>query len=353
MQGIIQEGLKRGKVERLRGELDYHRFKDPFRRVERGTVIIGRRVIWGFPHIKRIFTLEKGLERNIKDGSVFVEEKIDGFNVRIASVRGRIFGFSRGGFLDSFITEKAREMGLEGFFSKHPGYVLCGEMIGNTPYTEPTDEFDVRLFVFDIDSGDGSYLSPQERYDLLKKSGITCVPRLGRFESGDTESIRRVARSLEKGRKEGMVIKSADRKQAVKYVTPSADINDILGASDRFLDMPSGFYYQRVMRSAFFISDFGLGREKHAKELGRAFYDGLMEAIAKVRAGREIDSEFEILVRDPRIWDEIRGHKSKDVGYELLWKRKEKGRTRIRFRKIYWKTTRTLSSLAAGKGVTD
>jgi putative ATP-dependent DNA ligase len=352
-QRVIAEGLKRGKADRPGGELDYLRFREEFRGIERGTVIVGKRVIWGFPHIRRIFTLGRGIEKNMGGCTLFAEEKIDGFNVRIASIGGRIYAFSRGGFLDRFVTEKAREMGLEGFFAGRPDHVLCGEMIGNTPYTEPTGKFDVRLFVFDIDEGDGEYLAPEERYRLLKAHGIQGVPVLGKFESSDIKGLKRLALSINKGRKEGMVLKSLDRQKTVKYVTPWSDIDDIAGEAGVFFDMPIGFYYQRILRSAFFISDFGLDREEYSKRLGRAFYDGLIKAIRESSQGREIGAEFEISVRDPAIWDDIRKHMSREVRLEELWRRKEDGRTRIRFRKIYKKTSKTLIAYSSGKGITD
>ena len=103
----------------------------------------------------------------------------------------------------------------------------------------------------------------------------------------------------------------------------------------------------------FFIRDFGLGQEKHSNARGKAFYKGLIGAIKTVESGKNIEREFEILVRNPKIWDEIKSHQSRNVGYEKLWERKEGGKTRIRFRKIYWKTTRELKSLSSGKGVND
>ena len=99
--------------------------------------------------------------------------------------------------------------------------------------------------------------------------------------------------------------------------------------------------------------DFGLGQEKHSNALGKAFYKGLIGAIKTVESGKNIEREFEILVGNPKIWDEIESHQSRNVGYEKLWERKEGGKTRIRFRKIYWKTTRELKSLSSGKGVND
>jgi len=44
---------------------------------------------------------------------------------------------------------------------------------------------------------------------------------------------------------------------------------------------------------------------------------------------------------------------SKEVRLEKIWERKEKGKTRIRFRKIYLKTTKKLAAYAAGSGIVD
>ncbi|MDD5171814.1 MAG: RNA ligase [Candidatus ainarchaeum sp.] len=350
---VLKEGLKRGKADKPPGELQYIRFREGFRSVERGTVVIGNRVIWGFPHIKRIFTLEKGLKRNMTGDMFYAEEKIDGFNIRIASVNGKIYAFSRGGFLDMFVTEKAREMKLERFFRDNPGMVLCGEMIGNTPYTEPADGFDVKLFVFDIDEGDGDYFPVEQRYNLLKRYGIESVPKLGRFRSDDYSGLRRLALVLNRGKKEGMVLKSADRQSAVKYVTPWADVDDIAKASGMLFDMPIGFYYQRVLRSAMFINDFGMDRDGYARKLGRAFYDGLIDAIRRAGDGEEIYADFEIRIKDKAVWNDVRRHMSKDVKIEEISRKEFDGRTRIRFRKIYKRTTKTLMAYAAGKGITD
>ncbi len=350
MQKIILDGLESGKIEKQKG---YLRFTGPFRGIERGTVLIGNRIIWGFPHIKRIFTLGAGISRNIKGESLYIEEKIDGFNVRIAYIRGKIFAFSRGGFLDAFATEKAGEMKLEKFFKAHKNYVLCGEMLGNTPHTEPTKKFDVKLLVFDIDQGDGKYLPPKEKYGLLVKYKIPGAAKLGRYSTKNIQKIRSAVKKLNRGKKEGIVIKSADRKTLVKYVTPFADIDDISKCSGRFFDMPAGFFYQRILRSSFSIEDFGYDKDKYALALGRAFYSGLSKSIKKTRKGNKIDGEFEILIKDKKIWAEIKKHMSREVRLEKLWEREDKGKTRIRFRKIYLKTTKKLAAYSAGSGIVD
>lgn len=350
---VVKEALKRGKAQKLSEAIEYIRFRESFRGIERGTVIVGNRIVWGYPQIKRIFTLKKGLKRNMPPCELYAEEKIDGFNVRFASIKGNVYAFSRGGFLDSFVTEKATDLRVDKFFKDYPGYVLCGEMLGNTPYTEPTKDFDVRLFVFDIDEGDGVYLPCEDRYKILKKFGIEHPPVMGKFHSEDYNGLEKLVLSLNKGNREGMVLKSTDRKNLVKYVTPNSDIKDISEASHEFFDMPIGFFYQRILRSAIFVNDFNMDQDKYALKLGKAFYSGLMKSIRKAGRGEEIAEEFEILVRDEGIWKDIRKHMSKEVRLEELWKRKEGKKTRIRFQKVYRRTSNKLISYTAGKGVTD
>ncbi|MFH1393964.1 MAG: RNA ligase [Candidatus Micrarchaeota archaeon] len=350
---LLKKALERGKVEKKEEELGYLRFIDDFSGVPRGTVIVGTRVIWGFPHIPRIFTLEEGVKRNIKDKEVYLEEKIDGYNLRIARIKGKVYAFSRGGFLDSFSTEKARGMRLDGFFNAKPRHILCGEMIGNTPYTKPSGKYDVKLLVFDIMREDGDFLQCASRHELLKKFGIEGVPFLGKFRADDGNSLKRVALSLNKSNKEGMVIKAADRKTVVKYVTPNADIEDIANGAAIYLDMPPGFFYQRVLRSGIFMKDFALEQEKFAKKLGEAFYSGLMKALKETEKGEEASEEFEILIKDPAVWQHIRNHMSHGVHLEEVFRREEEGGTRIRFLKKYKKTSRLLKAYLHGKGITD
>ncbi len=360
MERLIRDGMKEGKVEQRKAwdGTEYIRFIDSYGHVERGTAIINGKVIWGFPHIKRIFTLENGLAKNMPPYTAYLEEKIDGFNVRIASTNGKIYAFSRGGFVDAFVTEKARELKLERFFSDYPESILCCEMIGNTPYTEPTNDFDTRLYVFDIDEGDGVYLRVDERYRLLTKYKIESVPKLGKFncKKGKKEytKLRKLFLNLNNGKREGIVFKSQDRKYVVKYVTPWSDINDIAQASDCFFDMPIGFFYQRVLRSAFAISDFGLDRKKYEQELGNAFYERLVSAINNSKAGKPIAAEFQISITDLRVWEDIKKHMSKEVKLEEISTNiGNDGKTRIRFIKIYKETTKTLTAYANGKGITD
>ncbi len=357
----IEAAIKKGKAERREGAgLEYIHFREDVHWIERGTIIIiagdgnQKRIIPGYPHIHRIFTLERGLERNIKDDEIFIEEKIDGYNVRVISIDGEIFAFSRGGYLDLFVTEKAREMKLDRFFRENPGWTLCGEMIGNTPHTEPTREFDVRLQVFDVMDEEGGYLGCADRYALLDVYGILGVPRLGRFKRKDTAKLKKLFISLDKRGVEGMVIRGGVSGQTVKIVTPSSDIRDIAESSSKLFDMPIGFFYQRVLRSAFTTHDLKLKKNAQAVKLGHAFYDALIDAVDDATKGRGVYEDFEITIREPCIWDEVMRAGSKEIKISVISRKEMKdGRIKIKFRKEYRESSKTLISYANGKAMSD
>lgn len=347
---LIQQARARDKLVEHKEELHYFRFREDFRSIPRGTVLLRNKVLWGFPHIPRIFTLKKGIGKNIH-APFFIEEKIDGFNVRIAKVGDSIYAFSRGGFLDPFATEKAREMKLKKFFAKYPKYMLCGEMLGNTPYTKPTKKFDVKFLVFDIDNGTGSYLPCEEKYKLLKQYGISSVHLYGKFNK--PKNAERIAMSILKSKKEGIVIKSKNRAKVVKFVTPFADIDDIEYGSRLLFDLPEGFFLQRVLRSAIFLKDFRLDRSKYGAKLGQAFYKGLIQALKQIEHKGSIIQEFTIRIKDPKIWKKILKHTSKEVKLEKTYQWKKAGYTYIRFKKIYKKTSKKLRDFLRGKSLID
>lgn len=357
---FLEDAKARGKLIFHSEEINYARFREDFRSIVRGTVVLGDgsdRVIFGFPHISRVFTLEKGIARNIKSDSFYAEEKIDGFNLRVAKIGKKKFAFSRGGFVDPFSTEKVRSDAVvpDSFFRDYPDYVLCGEMIGNTPHTPPTREFDVRFLVFDIADDSGKYIAPSEKYAVLKKYNIESVPQLGKF-SKSSESIKRlhgVAVSLNKAHKEGMVLKADDRKSIIKFVTPNADIDDIAHNSHLLFDMPTGFFLQRLLRSSIFVSEFGLDQKNYASELGNAFSVRLLSALKDTEAGSGAFEEFEVLLSDKKTWDGIMKHMSSEVRVEILFRSETKSGIRIRFKKIYKKTSKKLHSALSGKGQED
>ncbi|MGV8176833.1 MAG: RNA ligase [Candidatus Bilamarchaeaceae archaeon] len=352
----LEKARRKGRVELRKEEITYERVREEVGSISRGTVLLpGGRAVCGYPHIKRVFALEKGVARNISSTEIWAEEKIDGFNLRVALIRGNVYAFSRGGMLDHFATEKVRGLpGIAKFFSKHGAHVLCGEMIGNTPYTSPTNDYDVKFLVFDIDAGENEYAPQEEKYALLRRFGIEGVPVFGKFRTADARKLKSLAVKINQARKEGMVMKSPDRREVVKFVTANSDIQDIAETFYRMHDMPIGFYYQRLIRSGMFVKEMELSHREYGDKLGKAVYEGYIRWLRRVEKGEPVSEHFEIIVRDPASFEWIRKNTGKEVKIEKEFEREEPdGRTRIGFRKVYRKSDKALREMLGGKAQTD
>ena len=124
--------------------------------VERGTVILGDdAIVRGYPSIPRVLALDAGVTSFFEtDETVVAEEKLDGFNVRVAAVGDSDgpLAFTRGGYVCPYTTAKTRELlDLDPFFEKHAEKMLCAELIGpETPYSthdyDGVDSYAIRVF---------------------------------------------------------------------------------------------------------------------------------------------------------------------------------------------------------------
>lgn len=349
---LIESALKKKKAEKIIEEFEYIRFREEYKKIPRGTVIINNQIFFGYPHIKRVFNLKKGIERNIKSNYFFIEQKVDGLNIRVVKINGSIYAFSRGGLLDHFATEKIRELNFDKFFLENPNHIICGEMIGNTPYTKASDEFDIKFYIFDIENGNGEYLGVKKRQQLIEKYGFLAVPFLGEFTKTDYEQIKIIIIKLNHENCEGIVIKSPDRLETIKYVTSSSDLSDIAETSDKFFDMPIGFFYQRIIRSFLFSKEIEVEINQEQK-IGQAFVKGLNLAVQRIEKGIEINEEFTIYIKDEKIFENIKKHMSKEVKIEEISRQIIGDKTKIKFRKIYKKTNKILKSYLNGKAIED
>ena len=108
---LLQAALREGhaREESFDGTA-YVRFADDYHGVPRGVVVMQGRVIPSYPPIGRIFALENGLRRHFA-GRFHAEEKLDGYNVRIACVGGRLLPFTRGGFVCPFTADRLSDLG--------------------------------------------------------------------------------------------------------------------------------------------------------------------------------------------------------------------------------------------------
>ena len=85
----------------------YKRIKKNFRGFNYGEIIIDEHIVPLYPPIYRCYNFKKALRNQFQESEKFlVEEKMDGYNVRIINYAEEILCFTRGGFVWPYTTEK-------------------------------------------------------------------------------------------------------------------------------------------------------------------------------------------------------------------------------------------------------
>lgn len=309
-------GLEKGKVAEAVGRrnvtliedysVPYLRFTKEVGKAEAGTVAFltdKLQYIRGFPKIRRAMFLKSSLKKHFKD-KVQAEEKMDGYNVRVASVDGKIVAVTRGGLVCTYTTERIREeLGRNAFFEDNPGLMLCGEVVGlMNPYQMKSypEARDFGYFVFDIrDRRTGEARETKERAKLIDKYKLPSVKNFGVFSTKDGEKLLKLVRQLGKDRREGLVLKDPAMKTQVKYTANQSTNSDLRYAFKFFFDYGQPFFFRRLIREAFQTYELGLtGAEldKEASDLGRSMLIPMVDTIRKIAEGKEVTEDFEIKV---------------------------------------------------------
>ena len=283
----LQHALDHHKArhESLPGGAEYLRVTDDVHGLLRGTVLAGERLVHGYPHIGRILRLETGLAQQF-DGPFWVEEKIDGYNVRVARLGGELVALTRGGFVCPFTTDRLPDLLDLRFFDDHPDRVLCAEVAGpDQPYVvghPPQVTDDVQIFAFDLMAvGEPGFLPDDETQTLLDAYRIPRAPRFGRYTAARWMEVRDLVRRLGEDHREGVVLKAeGPGGRRAKYVTGASCVDDILATVDNLPQLPAEYFTGRVLRLALFLAEQGEDAQPGARErLGEAFVDGLLQAI--------------------------------------------------------------------------
>lgn len=291
----LAAALESGKARRVRSlGVDYVRYTDDLKGVPRGTVVVGERAIFGYPHIGRMLSLRHGLEAHFGD-TVWAEEKINGYNVRIARIAGRAMAFTRGGFLCPFTTDRLPDLIDTAVLDAQPDGVLCAEVAGpDNPYHQdypPFVEDDVELFVFDVMHLDSpGFVAQADKQALIAEWGLPGTPSFGRYPTTAVDALTDLINDLDDRGGEGIVFKdNANGEHRAKYVTPGSNIADIRGAAASIMDLPAEFFTDRVLRLVIGALDTGRPLDEGAKQaLGEAFVDELQRAIRQFRTERHV-----------------------------------------------------------------
>lgn len=225
-----------------------------------------------------------------------VEEKLNGFNVRLADV-GEPLAFTRSGLVCPYTTARAREqLPLSAFFADYPDEMLCAELIGpEVPYTSHDyDYIDTNSFqVFGIrDRESGDPLPVAKRRDRCEEYGFEQPRHFGRYETeAAVEGVRDAIATVDAAGREGVVITAADGKAMVKYTTESQHHNELAYAFSLPFDHGQDFLFSRVVRDAFQAVEFDEDDDRlrdRARDLGESILLPMVETIRDVDTGETV-----------------------------------------------------------------
>ena len=360
---LVKEAVRQRKArsEEFLG-LQYLRFSDDYKDIPRGTAIFQDTVVWGYPHIGRIFMLEKGLREQFKN-PFWVEEKVDGYNVRIFKVEDRVVALSRGGYLCPFTMDRLPEFINLEFFEENPDLVLCAEVAGpENPYIEESPPFveeDIRFFVFDImRKNEQGFLSQEEKLRLIEKYSLPSVEVFGRFTHEDVDRLKKLLIRLNEEGREGVVLKEdSEENRRAKYITSYANLSDIKVTTKNMLQLPPEYYTNRILRLVLFMEEEGIERTEHLyEELGRAFIDGLFEAIEQFKREHKVYRTFRCRFRrkeNALALMELLHRTSRHIQVVQRDLKEEDGYWVLTFDKIFLNMTGLLGHLLSGGLVFD
>jgi putative ATP-dependent DNA ligase len=358
----ITGALKRKTLQYVKGKRELFRFDKPVSSVEEGTSVFLEplEVVRGFPKISRTLILYPALIKHFSScKKVAVEEKMNGYNVRVALIRDEIVAITRGGFICPYTTEKANDLIRRDFFHDHPDLVLCGEMVGpDSPYVPKTfyNIESLDFFVFDVrEKNSGNPMPVNERRRLMDEYGIKSVLLFGEFDVGRVHTeITEIIKSFGDTLREGVVIKDpAMLLPPVKYTSSLSNCQDLRYAFEFYNDFGRDFFFGRVCREAFQSVDWDEDEDRirnRCQKLGESILMPMISTIKKKKAGERIAENVQIRVKNLTTVSEFEGY-LKLLGIDAVFETPEKmgDEYLIRIKKIHQSTNDKTQTILGGQ----
>ncbi len=340
------------------------RFDSHVSGIEEGSVLIVKddsfELIRGFPKIKRAMTLVPSIERNFSEaGSVIVEEKMNGYNVRVTEYRGELIALTRSGHVCPYSTERARHLLNHDFFKEHPELVIYGEMVGpDNPYV-PKDIYGLEsldFFVFDIRyKADGKPLPVMKRRELAGNYGFTQVKLFGEFDIQQASAeITEIIRELGKTEHEGVVIKDPEMVlQPIKYTCSEGNNADLRHAFRFYNDSGRDYMFPRVVREGFQSFEWNESEEElkqRCLRLGESILRPMIRSIREVENNKRISEDVRIRVKDRDTIDRFRSYLER-LGVDVVFSDPERigDEYLVRINKVNQSTTDKTKSILEGQ----
>jgi putative ATP-dependent DNA ligase len=332
-QERVQHIFEKNYLARNWGKHDnLFRFDKEISRIEKGTVLYEKgdsfEVIMGFPKIRRAMVLDPSLKKHFSGlEKVTVEEKMNGYNVRVANVKSDILAITRSGYVCPYTTERAKEkLDLE-FFDDFPELVLYGEMIGpDNPYV-PKEIYgieSVEFYIFDIrEKNSGNPLSLSRKREILEEYGFLQVKCFGEFPlQTAAEEIAKIVQELGKIEHEGVVIKDPDMVLApLKYTSSQSNCSDLKHAFKFYNEAGRDYMLSRIVREGFQTVEWNEDEAEFKKrymQLGESILSPLRETVRTVKNRQRIYEDVRIRVKDLRIAIEFENY-LKRLGVDAIF----------------------------------
>lgn len=307
--------------------------------LDRGAVLYGadEQTVCGYPKIPRALMLESAVPKQF-DGPFVVEEKLNGYNARVARLDGDIIAFTRSGIACPFSTYLVRSsLDLDSLFDARPNLVVCGEIIGpENPYTayDYPDVESAAFLAFDLrDRTTGDPLPADRRRELLDAHDVPQTRSFSTFTPDETDAIAAVVNELDAQGREGIVMKSEDGRIQLKYTTSASTESDLSHAFSLPFEHGRSFIFQRLLREAFRAVEHDVDTTERAHAVGEAILEPLVETIEDVDNGQPVGQEHTVRA-PPRIVTELLSHlRNQGLTLDMLADETTGGERVVTFRK--------------------
>lgn len=331
-------------------------FRKAVGKIEAGTMVSLHGeidVVRGFPKIRRTLMLENALKSHFNK-EVAVEEKMNGYNVRVAFINSKIVAFTRGGYVCPYTTKKAPELlDLTRFFQDHPDLVICGEMLGtDNPYVSHyyPEIGKIGFRIFDLRNKlTGKPLSIPKKREILDKYGLPAVRLLGIYPVDDPYQILELVKKLGKDGREGVVMKDPQMDiPPLKYTSSQAHDDELIYAFKFPFDLGKAFFFSRVIREGFQsyeMNESDVEMKDRAQRLGESILYPMIETIRTIAAGAVAGED---LIMDADTQNEVEEFLQhlRDLGVIAVELKYEDGKAVIR--RVHQSTTDKISNYLEG-----
>jgi DNA/RNA ligase len=338
----LKESFLRGNLKRYQKYgINAVQFRKGIGKIEFGTVVtLGDRieVVRGFPKIRRTLVLHPSLEHHFVE-DVAVEEKMNGYNVRIAILDGNIIAFTRRGYICPYTTKKVSEiLDLDEFFLDYPQIVICGEMVGTeNPYVSHyyPEIGKLGFRIFDLREKLTNLPIPVlEKIELLNDYGLSPVHLFGIYSIEEASGkIMDIVKDLGKNDREGVVIKDPQMKlEPLKYTSSQAQASELEYAFSFPFDLGKAFFFSRIIREGFQAYELAESKDElkeRANRIGESILYPMLKTIQHVSQNEAAAEDLVIQVESQDEAEEFIRH-LRDLGVFATLVQFEDGKAVIR-----------------------